>query len=247
MANVALSDPARFGGRALPGQNELPSEDGEPMETGFHDAQGALLKDSLIDAWNERHDFFVGGNMFVYFSEAQLKANDFRGPDLFVVLDCERKGRKSWVAWEEGGRLPDVVLEVTSESTAHVDRGEKMRIYATVWRTPAYFIFDPETRALEGFRLDGIHRDYVPLGPDERGDLPVVPLGLSLGLRQTRYRDYAEPFVRWIDPSGEPLPTAMERADQERARADRERARAEAALARVRELEKVAGQSKARQ
>jgi hypothetical protein len=75
----------------------------------------------------------------------------------------------------------------------------------------------------------------------------VVPRALSLGLRQTRYRDYAEPLVRWIDPSGEPLPTAMERADQERARADRERARAEAALARVRELEKVAGQSKARQ
>jgi hypothetical protein len=123
MAGVALADPGRFGVRALPGQDELPSSDGEPMETGFHDAQGALLKDTLIDAWDARRDFFVGGNMFVYFSERQIRANDFRGPDVFVVLDCERKGRKSWVAWEEGGKLPDVVIEVTSESTAHVDRG----------------------------------------------------------------------------------------------------------------------------
>src|SRR5688572_27876357 len=125
MAIVALSDPARFGGRALPGQDVLPSVDGEPMETGFHDAQDTLLKDSLLDAWDERRDFFVGGNMFVYFSEHQVRNNDFRGADVFVVLDTERKGRKSWVAWEERGRLPDVVIEVTSESTAHVDRGEK--------------------------------------------------------------------------------------------------------------------------
>jgi hypothetical protein len=127
MSVQQLVDPARWGGKALPGQDELPSEDGEHMETGFHDAQDALLKDTLIEAWAERLDFFVAGNMFVYFSEQQIRSNDFRGPDVFVVLDVEAKGRKSWVAWEEGGRLPDVVIEVTSDSTAHIDRGEKMR------------------------------------------------------------------------------------------------------------------------
>jgi Uma2 family endonuclease len=147
MANVAFS-------ASLPGQNELPSDDGEPMETGFHDAQDALLKDTLLDAWRNRRDFFVAGNMFVYFSERQVRNNDFRGPDVFVVLDVDGRGRKSWVAWEEGGRLPDVVIEVTSESTAHLDRGEKMQIYAQIWRTPAYFVFDPETEQLEGFTLD---------------------------------------------------------------------------------------------
>jgi Uma2 family endonuclease len=241
MAHVALSEPARFGPRALPGQDELPCDDGEPMETGFHDAQDALLKDTLIDAWSERRDFFVAGNMFVYFSEQQVKNNDFRGPDVFVVLDVERKGRKSWVAWEEGGRLPDVVIEVTSESTAAVDRGAKMGIYARVWRTPAYFIFDPETHNLEGYCLDTARREYVALEPDERGDLPVAPLGLKLGLRPTRYRDYDEPFVRWIDAEGQPLPTAQERVEQERARAEQERARAEDALARLKELERRLG------
>lgn len=250
MGQVALSDPAGAG-RALPGQNELPSEDGEPMETGFHDAQDALLKDTLIDAWGTGRDYFVAGNMFVYFSERQIRNNDFRGPDVFVVLDVERKGRKSWVAWEEGGKLPDVVIEVTSESTAHVDRGEKMAIYARIWRTPAYFIYDPETRVLEGYRLDGVHRDYVPIEPDARGDLPVAPVGLALGVRPTSYRHFEEPFVRWIDAHGAPLPTASERVDrerqraegerrraeEERQRAEGERRRAEEALARVRELE----------
>jgi Uma2 family endonuclease len=208
------------------------------METGFHDAQDALLKDTLIDFWRERRDFFVAGNMFVYFSARQVKNNDFRGPDVFVVLGVERKGRKSWVAWEEGGRLPDVVIEVTSESTEAIDRGEKMQIYAQVWRTPAYFIFDPETERLEGFQLDLARRQYVPLEPDERGDLPALPLGLKLGLRPTAYRDYERRFVRWIDSDGNVIPSAQERIEQERFRAEAERARAEAALERVKELER---------
>jgi len=205
---------------ALPGQNELPSDDGEPMETGFHDAQAALLKDTLLDAWRHRRDFFVAGNMFVYFSEHQVRNNDFRGPDVFVVLDVDGHGRKSWVAWEEGGRLPDVVIEVTSESTVHADRGDKLRIYSQIWRTPAYFVFDPDTERLEGFGLDVARRTYVPLAPDERGDLPVLPLGLKLGLRPTSYRNYDQRFVRWLDLDGNPLPTAGERADLEQARAD---------------------------
>jgi len=204
----------------LPGQDELPSDDGEPMETEFHDAQAALLKDSLFDAWRDRPHFFVAGNMFVYFSEHQIRANDFRGPDVFVVLDVERKVRKSWVAWEEGGKLPDVVVELTSPSTAHVDRGEKMRIYAQIWRTPAYFIFDPDSEVLDGFALDTARRLYVPLAADADDDFPVGPLGLRIGLRPTRYREHERRFVRWIDAEGNALPIAQERAERERERAD---------------------------
>ena len=236
MAMLAL-DPRRWGGKALPGQDDLPSHDGEPMETGFHDAQDTLLKDTLLDAWTGQRDFFVAGNMFVYFSEQQIRTNDFRGPDVFVVLDVEPKGRKSWVAWEEGGRLPDVVIEVTSNSTAHVDRGEKMRIYSQIWRTSAYFLYDPDSEQLQGFRLDTDLRRYVQLESDARGDLDVAVLGLKLGLRRTCYRQYDVPFVRWLDVSGAPLPTPQERAEAERRRAEAERARADAERTRVQELE----------
>src|SRR5258706_14843666 len=143
MLGVLAFDPTRWGGKGLPGQDELPCDDGEPMETAFHVDQNALLYDALCAALAGRHDFYIGSNMFVYFSEQQLRSNDFRGPDFFLVLDVDAKKRKSWVAWEEGGRLPDVVVEVTSDSTADVDRGDKMRIYSQVWHTGAYFVFDP--------------------------------------------------------------------------------------------------------
>ena len=237
MMNVQALDPVRWGGKAMPGQDDLPSEDGEPMETIFHDAQDALLKDTLLDAWAGRRDVFVGGNLFVYFSEHPLRNNDFRGPDVVVVLDVPYRERKSWVAWEEGGRLPDVVIEVTSESTAHVDRGEKMRIYSQIWRTSAYFIFDPDTETLEGFRLDDTGRRYTPIPVDERGDFEVAALGLKLGLRPTSYRHLERRFVRWLDAGGRPLPTPQERAEAERARAEAERARADAERARADALE----------
>jgi Uma2 family endonuclease len=210
-----------------PGQDVLPCEDGEPMETSLHRFQMNLLIDSLGDAWVDRDDFYVGGNMFVYFSELQIKRNDFRGPDVFVVLDVPKTVRKSWVAWEEGGRLPDVVIELTSESTRQMDRIDKKRTYAKVWRLPAYFIFDPHTGELEGFHLDADRRDYVPLAPDERGDLPVAPLGLKLGVRRGKIREFEGGFLRWIDARGEPLPAAQERAAAEHGRAERAQAEAD--------------------
>ena len=104
-----------------------------------------------------------------------------------------------------------MVIEVTSESTAHVDRGEKMRIYSQIWRSSAYFIFDPDTTVLEGYRLDRSGRHYEAIEPDPRGDFEVTAMGLKLGLRATTYRQYEQLFVRWLDRDGTPLPTAAER------------------------------------
>lgn len=203
-----------------PGQSALQCDDGEPMETSRHRFLMNLLIDSLSEAWADRQDFYVGGNMFVYFSELQVKRNDFRGPDVFVVLDVDKKERKCWVAWEEGGRLPDVVIELTSDSTRRADHGEKKRTYAKIWRLPAYYIFDPETAELEGFQLDSARRDYVPLEPDARGDFLVPPLGLRLGVRRGRIHEFEGDFLRWIDERGEPLPVALERAERETQRAE---------------------------
>ena len=195
------------------------------MDSPRHRVQMQLLIDSLEDAWQQRQDFYVGGNMFVYFSELQVKGHDFRGPDVFVVLDTERKDRRAWVAWEEGGRLPDVVIELTSESTAQVDRGEKKRVYAKVWRLPEYFIFDPHTAELEAYRLDSETRDYVRVEADADGDYPVRVLGLRLGVRPGRFHLHDGLFLRWLDAHGTVLPTQKERADTEKQRADEAEAR----------------------
>jgi Uma2 family endonuclease len=231
---MRLDDP--FRPAPPPAQADLPFDDGEPMDSPRHRVQMQILIDSLEDAWQDRQDFYVGGNMFVYFSELQIKGHDFRGPDVFVVLDAERKDRRAWVAWEEGGRLPDVVIELTSESTAHVDHGEKKRIYAKVWRLPEYFIFDPHTSELEAYRLDPETRDYVLAQPDENGDYAVQVLGLRLGIRPGRFHLHEGLFLRWLGHDGKLLPTPQERADAERQRADAEQQRADAAESRLRKL-----------
>ena len=232
---------------APPGQDELPYDDGAPMETARHRAQMSLLIDSLAAAWSDRRDFFVGGNMFVYFSELQTKANDFRGPDVFVVLGTERKTRKSWVVWEEDGKLPDVVIELLSDRTEHVDRGEKMRIYAKVWRTPVYVLYDPLDHRLEGYALDALRGEYVPIAHDARGDLPVERLGLALGLRGGARHEEPGPWLRWVDPAtGDALPEGAELAAMERTRAEREKARAEQEKARAEQEKARAEQEEAR-
>jgi Uma2 family endonuclease len=217
-----------------PRGDELPSSDGVPMESARHRAQMNVLIESLADLWADRHDFYVGGNMFVYFSE--LHAKTFRGPDVFVVLETDKRPREKWYAWEEGGKLPDVVVELLSPSTAEVDRNEKRRIYERVWKLRVYVLYDPMTHALEGHVM-GPEGRFVPLAPDANGELPVEVLGLSLGLRAGDQYEEPGPFLRWIDRDGQTVPLGRERAERERERAERERERADAAERRLAELE----------
>lgn len=94
-------------------------------------------------------------NLTVYYSAEQVKHRDFRGPDFFVVRDVDPRPRRSWAVWEEGGRAPDVIVEVLSDSTEQNDRGPKKEIYERILRVPEYYLFDPETEVVEGFRLAG--------------------------------------------------------------------------------------------
>lgn len=72
--------------------------------------------------WSGRQGFFVGSNMFIYFSLEQVRKKDFRGLDVSIVLGVPNRERKSWVVWEEK-KGPDVVIELLSKSTAAADKG----------------------------------------------------------------------------------------------------------------------------
>jgi len=221
-----------------PRGEDLPYDDGEPMESERHREQMQLLIDTLRDAWRERWDYYVGGNMAVYFSETQARNQDFRAPDFFVVLDVERRERKSWVVWEEGGRSPDVVIELLSETTEEADRGRKMQIYERALRVPFYAIYDPLSAQLEAYALDPAERMYHPLPKDEQGRVWCAPLGMHLGVRTVPWKGIPGPWLRWIDREGRPLEDATARADEAEARATREAERARRAeeeLARLRD------------
>ncbi|GET36265.1 hypothetical protein MiSe_10130 [Microseira wollei NIES-4236] len=88
--------------------------DEPPLETELHLEQIMLLLKCLKWLWRDRNDFYAAGNLTIYYSAKQLKSELFRGPDFFVVLDTERKTRKSWVVWQEDGKYPNLILEIIS-------------------------------------------------------------------------------------------------------------------------------------
>lgn len=121
-------------------------------------------------AWNGsggiKPTFFIGANLIIYFRREQLKHRDFRGSDFFLVKNTEKRPRKSWVVWEEGGQYPDLIIELLSDSTAKTDKNFKKELYQSRFRTPEYFWFSPEDlQQFERFRLE--NRRYVPNEADQ--------------------------------------------------------------------------------
>lgn len=218
---------------------ELVYEDGIPMDSHRQVIQMNLLWELIYQLMAERGrtDFFVGGDMFVYYSceQAQEVARGrpyFRGPDLFYVGGVEPREteRKAWIAWEENGRLPDLILELLSPSTAKVDRTVKKDLYARVFRTPEYYLYDMDAAALEVFRLAGDF--YQPVEPNAQGRFWSEQLQVDLGLWPGARLGEDATWLRLFHPDGRMIPTAAESAAEARARA----ATAEAELERLRAL-----------
>ena len=178
-----------------------------PLESYAHLQQILILLQCLEWLWQERNDYFAAANLTIYYSPNQKKSEYFRGPDFFVVLGTERRlDRKSWVVWGEGGKYPDVIVEILSPSTAKIDRGQKKQIYQDIFRTPDYFWFDPETLEFQGFQL--MEGQYQAIEPTDRGWLWSDRLGLFLGIYQQQ--------LRYFNREGELIPTPAEVAKQER-------------------------------
>ena len=150
----ALALPTALPVELPPGEDELPDDDGEPLESDKHRQQMALSIETLQLALAEHEDIYIGGNLGLYFSETQVKKNDVRAPDVMIVLDTIRRARKSWVVWGENGRTPNVILELLSASTEAQARGVKMRIYSNILRVPEYYFFDPWDGYLESYSLE---------------------------------------------------------------------------------------------
>lgn len=217
-----------------PTQDELPYEDDENMESERHRLQMNLLIESLRLHWVDRQDFFVGGNMFVYYSLEQTRGKSFRGPDVFVALGVEKeRERKSWVVWEEA-KAPDVIIELLSPRTATADRTSKKEIYQNALRVPEYYWFDPLSGELAGFALR--QGRYEPIAPDDQNRLVSDALQLALTVHTGNYQDHGGQWLRWQTLGGQTLLAGEERAEREHNRAEREHDRAERLAARMREL-----------
>jgi Uma2 family endonuclease len=200
----------------IPNENDLIFPPGDlesnepPLESELHLRQIILLLQCLELLWQNRNDFYAGGNLTIYYSSRKRKHEDFRGPDFFVVLGTERKTRKSWVVWEEDGKYPNLIIELLSNSTSATDKGLKKQIYQDIFRTPEYFWFDPHNLEFAGFVL--LNGRYQPIEANEQGWMFSEQVGLFLGIYEEK--------LRFFTREGELVPTPEEVAQQQKQRAD---------------------------
>ena len=169
--------------------------------------------------------------MFIYFSVEQVRNRDYRGPDFFVVKGVDSShDRAAWIVWEEYGKYPNVIVELSSPSTIDVDLGTKKDLYERTFRTPEYFCFDPTAEELIGWRFTSGH--YEPIDPNEQGWLWSEEMDLWLGVWQGEFQRTDTLWLRFYTPEGQPVPTLAE-AEAQRAKAEAKRAEVEAQRAEV--------------
>ena len=95
----------------------------------------------------------------------------------------------------------------------------------TRFGVPLYVVSDP-LRLVQEEAVQAFQR--TPAGAYRPCVYDILPdIGLGLRLWQGRFENLDATWLRWQDASGQLVPTAAERAEQERNRADQERDRAD--------------------
>jgi Uma2 family endonuclease len=215
-----------------------PETDGQPM------TESDATRDYLIYSlevlrlfFYSRRNIYISGNLFLYYEEGNPKA--VISPDVFVIFGVSNCKRRSYKTWQEGGKLPSFIMEITSLTTKRQDEVEKPKLYARLG-VQEYFQYDPTADYLDpqlkGYQLvEGIYQP-LPLQstPDGVSFIHSPVLGLDLRL----YPSNREPLaitslpkdLRFYDPqtglkllSREELEQAKEQADQDRILAQQER------------------------
>ena len=197
-------------GIVVPETIDYPDSDGLPMAESESQFWPILYVGAALDCYFQaRDDVYVVGNLMLYYQEGDPGRSV--SPDLMVVFGAPKHIRSSYRLWEEP-KAPDFVLEIASESTHRMDRGEKRDIYAGMgvgeyWQCdPAGGYLDPPVL---GFRL--VEGRYVPVSVTLEGGMLVGRSEvLGLELRLTPGAPVRE-ALRFYDPvRGEPLRSLRE-------------------------------------
>lgn len=205
---------------------DYPTSDGKPMaETDWHrDLMNALIQ-TLAAYYVADPMVYVSGNLLVFYKPGNRRRH--LSPDVFVVKGVAKHQRPNYLIWEEG-KGPEVVIELTSQSTREEDVEDKFELYQDTLRVPEYFLFDPLgdylQPQLQGHRLR--RGRYEPITP-VKGRLPSKVLGLHLEGRGRELRLYDPTTKHWLPTPQEAVEQATEAQNQ--AEAENERLRRELA------------------
>ena len=180
----------------------------------------------------KRETTLVAGDRYLALAPTR-SLTEVRYPDMLVAFNVDPKLYKARNAYviEDQGKPPDLVLEIASRRTGHIDVTAKRDDYAALG-IQEYWRFD-ETGQYHGARLGGDRLEngvYLPLPIEELPDGVLQGYSEVLGLN-LRWKDGE---LHWHDPStGEYVPT-FETERAARLQAEAARARSEE---RVRQLE----------
>jgi len=201
---MTMQQPA--GSRAI----SYPDSDGKPLaEKPLHRDELMRCLQTLQDAFADRPDVYISGNVFLYYREGDLRASI--SPDIFVVVGIPKLPEQdTYRVWEEG-RPPTFVFEIASASTRREDQVEKRDLYARIG-VAEYVLYDPLAEylrpALQAFRL--VAGTYEPMPAAMDG--AVVSEALDLRLRLVGGR------LQLFRATGERLLSTRERLDAAEAR-----------------------------
>lgn len=211
-----------------------PDSDGQPMTES--DATRHYLiycVEVLRLHFQSRRDVYVSGNLFLYYEEGNPKASV--SPDVFVVFGVSARNRRSYKAWQEGGKLPSFVMEITSFSTQKKDEVEKPALYASLG-VQEYFQYDPTADylnpQLKGAQLvDGMYHP-LPMSRTSSGIsfIHSAALGLDLQLQSPITASRIQPLsqeLRFYDPKTGVKLLSLQETEQARIEAEQARIEAE--------------------
>jgi Uma2 family endonuclease len=200
----------------LPTDVLYPEEDGEPIAASdLHRHQLFRILSTLETHFSQDPTVYVSGDILMYYVEGSPDKSI--SPDVLVSFGIGMKLRRTYLVWVEG-KVPDFVMEFSSENTYQKDLTDKMDIYASL-QIQNYFLYDAEDlylpSQLMGFEL--VNGVYVEVQPDENGGVRSSSLGLDFRIRDKEIAICNPAAGNWVRTRAE---TAEARAAQETARAE---------------------------
>ncbi len=228
----------------FPDHTQLPDSDGTFVKNWQEHPQSILLTDSIQPVLQQRHsdgNYCIGQDLGIYWRMTDPPERGAEAPDWFYVPNVPPTlngiTRRSYVLWREL-IAPLIVLEFVSgdgeEERDKTPSTGKFWIYEQVIRPAFYGIYEASKASVEVYHL--IEGKYQLLPANERGNYPIAPLGVELGIWQGQYQNVELPWLRWWDLQGNLLLTGYERVEQESERAEQESQRAERLAAQLRAL-----------
>ncbi|NJP07229.1 MAG: Uma2 family endonuclease [Chloroflexaceae bacterium] len=196
--------------------SDLPEDDSDRMSPWHFKNTVLLMAGYLAANNNEMKNYYMGANMFFYYSIQQIETLDFKGPDFFIVFNVDgTKPRQYWATWDEDVLYPKIIIELLSPSTAEHHMRERKLLYEETFHVYEHFYVGPDVEELLGWQA-GMGFRYHPIEPDGRGWLWSNGMRLWLGPWEGFFLGEYHTWLRLYHPDGQ-LVLLPEEAERQRA------------------------------